>query len=171
MDSLITAAARALASGDAIGALKRVALRDDAPALALRMESEVFLCPSRMGLARPTLGAADCVCERNSIPLITDAIFEAAVRTVRCMHCEVISNDMSQAPHDQLLVIYVPAALGSQAANPEFEAFLLQEHRAQMPKMRTVKPCPHLHALPHRFFVYSTPDFASRLAFVSFTLH
>jgi hypothetical protein len=36
MDSLITAAARALATGDPIGALKRVALRDDAPALALR---------------------------------------------------------------------------------------------------------------------------------------
>jgi hypothetical protein len=33
MDSLITAAARALAAGPA---LKRVALRDDAPALALR---------------------------------------------------------------------------------------------------------------------------------------
>jgi hypothetical protein len=36
MDSLITAAARALAAGDALGALKRVALRNDAPALALR---------------------------------------------------------------------------------------------------------------------------------------
>ncbi|MCO8642509.1 helix-turn-helix domain-containing protein [Burkholderia multivorans] len=36
MDSLITAAARALAGGDALGALNRVALRDDAPALALR---------------------------------------------------------------------------------------------------------------------------------------
>ena len=36
MDSLITAAARALAAGDPIGALKRVALREDAPALALR---------------------------------------------------------------------------------------------------------------------------------------
>ena len=36
MDSLITAAALALASGDALGALKRVGLRDDAPALALR---------------------------------------------------------------------------------------------------------------------------------------
>jgi hypothetical protein len=36
VDSLITAAARALAAGDPIGALKRVALRDDAPALALR---------------------------------------------------------------------------------------------------------------------------------------
>jgi DNA-binding winged helix-turn-helix (wHTH) protein len=36
MDSLITAAARALALGDPLGALNRVALRDDAPALALR---------------------------------------------------------------------------------------------------------------------------------------
>jgi hypothetical protein len=36
MDSLITAAALALARGDPLGALKRVALRDDAPALALR---------------------------------------------------------------------------------------------------------------------------------------
>jgi hypothetical protein len=36
MDSLITAAARALAAGDPLGALNRVALRDDAAALALR---------------------------------------------------------------------------------------------------------------------------------------
>lgn len=36
MDSLITAAARALAAGDPLGALQRVALRGDAPALALR---------------------------------------------------------------------------------------------------------------------------------------
>jgi tetratricopeptide (TPR) repeat protein len=36
LDSLITAAAHALAAGDPLGALKRVALRDDAPALALR---------------------------------------------------------------------------------------------------------------------------------------
>ena len=36
MDSLITAAAHALAAGDPLGALNRVALRDDAPALALR---------------------------------------------------------------------------------------------------------------------------------------
>jgi hypothetical protein len=36
MDSLIAAAARALAGGDALGALKLVALREDPPALALR---------------------------------------------------------------------------------------------------------------------------------------
>ncbi|MFC3227910.1 hypothetical protein ACFOGJ_11750 [Marinibaculum pumilum] len=36
MDSLINAAARALAAGDPLGALNRIALRDDPPALALR---------------------------------------------------------------------------------------------------------------------------------------
>jgi hypothetical protein len=36
MDSLVTAAARALRVGDPLGALKRIALRDDPPALALR---------------------------------------------------------------------------------------------------------------------------------------
>jgi hypothetical protein len=36
MESLITAAARALSAGDPLGALNRVALREDAPGLALR---------------------------------------------------------------------------------------------------------------------------------------
>ena len=36
MDSLIAASARSLATGDVLGALKHVALRDDPPALALR---------------------------------------------------------------------------------------------------------------------------------------
>jgi tetratricopeptide (TPR) repeat protein len=36
MDSMIAAAGRSLAAGDALGALKRISLRDDAPALALR---------------------------------------------------------------------------------------------------------------------------------------
>jgi Flp pilus assembly protein TadD len=36
VDSLITAAARALAAADPLGPLNRVALRDDAPALTLR---------------------------------------------------------------------------------------------------------------------------------------
>jgi Flp pilus assembly protein TadD len=36
MDSLIAAAARALSAGDALAALKGIALRDDPPALALR---------------------------------------------------------------------------------------------------------------------------------------
>ncbi|MFN5720659.1 MAG: hypothetical protein ACK463_40120 [Bradyrhizobium sp.] len=50
MDSLIAAAARALAAGDPLGALIRVALRDDAPALALRgiaRPCAVFTLPER----------------------------------------------------------------------------------------------------------------------------
>jgi hypothetical protein len=35
MDALITAAARALAAGDSLGALNRVGMRDDPPAPAL----------------------------------------------------------------------------------------------------------------------------------------
>jgi hypothetical protein len=48
MDSLIAAAARALAAGDALGALKRVALRGDPAALALR------------GIAMAQLGELSC---------------------------------------------------------------------------------------------------------------
>ena len=36
MDALIAAAARALAAGDPLGALQRISLREDSPALALR---------------------------------------------------------------------------------------------------------------------------------------
>ena len=42
MVSLITAAARALAAGEPLGALKRVALRNDAPALARQGEGAAF---------------------------------------------------------------------------------------------------------------------------------
>jgi hypothetical protein len=56
MDSLIAAAARALAAGDALGALKRVALRDDPPALALRGIAMAQLGESRR--ARELLRAA-----------------------------------------------------------------------------------------------------------------
>ncbi len=56
MDSLITAAARALAAGDPLGALKRVALREDAPALALRGIAMAQL--GEHGRARALLRAA-----------------------------------------------------------------------------------------------------------------
>lgn len=56
MDSLITAAARALAAGDPFGALNRVALRDDPPALALRGIAMAQL--GDLARARPLLRAA-----------------------------------------------------------------------------------------------------------------
>jgi len=82
MDSLITAAARALAAGDPIGALKRVALRDDAPALALRgiamaqlgdlARAKVLLkSASRAFGPREAVARARCVVAEAEIALVS----------------------------------------------------------------------------------------------------
>jgi len=72
MDSLITAAARALAGGDPLGALKRVALRDDPPALALRgiamaqlgdfaRAKELLRCAARAFGPKEAVARARCI--------------------------------------------------------------------------------------------------------------
>ena len=86
MDSLITAAARALAAGDPIGALKRVALRDDAPALALR------------GIAMAQLG--DLVRARTLLRRAARAFgAREAVAKARCVVAEaeiaLVSRDLT----------------------------------------------------------------------------
>src|SRR5271167_2729756 len=85
MDSLITAAARALSIGDPLGALKRVALRDDAPALALR------------GIAMAQLG--DLVRARTLLRSAVRAFGpRAAVARARCVVAEaeiaLVSRDL-----------------------------------------------------------------------------
>ena len=72
MDSLITAAARALAAGDPLGALNRVALRDDPPALALRgiaMAQLGDLARAKMLLRKATraFGAKEAVARARCI--------------------------------------------------------------------------------------------------------
>jgi hypothetical protein len=80
MDSLITAAARALAAGDPLGALNRVALRDDAPALALRgiamaqlgdfaRAKELLRRASRAFSPKETVARARCVVAEAEIAL------------------------------------------------------------------------------------------------------
>src|SRR6516164_7298097 len=86
MDSLITAAARALAKGDPLGALKRVALREDAPALALR------------GIAMAQLG--DLVRAKTLLRKAAHAFGrKAAVPRARCLVAEaeiaLVSRDLS----------------------------------------------------------------------------
>lgn len=82
MDSLITAAARALAAGDVLGALKRVALREDAAALALRgiamarlgdlPRAKVLLrSAARAFGARETVARARCVVAEAEIALVS----------------------------------------------------------------------------------------------------
>src|SRR5690348_1964764 len=82
MDSLITAAARALAVGDPLGALKRVALRDDPPALALRgmamaQLGDLSRAKDLLKLAAKAFGAkeavsrARCIVAEAEIALVT----------------------------------------------------------------------------------------------------
>jgi len=72
VDSLITAAARALAAGDPIGALQRVALRDDAPALALRgiamaQLGDLVRAKTLLGLAARGFGPKEAVARARCI--------------------------------------------------------------------------------------------------------
>jgi hypothetical protein len=82
MDSLITAAGRALAAGDPLGALKRVALRDDAPALALRgiamaqlgdlLRAKALLRSAARAFGpRETVARARCVVAEAEIALVS----------------------------------------------------------------------------------------------------
>jgi hypothetical protein len=89
MDSLITAAARALAAGDLLGVLKRVGLRDDAPALALR------------GIAMAQLG--DFVRAKALLQKAARAFgSKEAVARARCVVAEaeiaLVSRDLSWPP-------------------------------------------------------------------------
>jgi hypothetical protein len=80
MDSITTAAARALTAGDPLGALKQVALRDDAPALALRgiamaqlgefvRAKELLRAARRAFTSREEVARARCVVAEAEIAL------------------------------------------------------------------------------------------------------
>jgi hypothetical protein len=82
MDSLITAAALALAAGDPLGALKRIALRDDAPALALRgtamaqlgdlARAKVLLRRAERGFhPREVVARARCVVAESEVAFVS----------------------------------------------------------------------------------------------------
>src|SRR5271163_5028409 len=82
MDLLITAAARALGAGDPLGALNRVALRDDAPALALRgiamarlgdldRAKALLRKAARAFSPREAVARARCIVAETEIALVT----------------------------------------------------------------------------------------------------
>jgi len=96
MDSLINAAGRALAAGDPLGALKRVALRDDAPALALRgiamaqlgdfAKAKALLKDAAKAFSsRETVARARCVVAEAEIALVSRDLGwpEKALRSAR----------------------------------------------------------------------------------------
>jgi DNA-binding transcriptional ArsR family regulator len=99
MDSLITAAARALAAGDALGALNYIAWRDDPPALALRGIAMAQL--GDLGRAKTLLRrAVRAFGPRNGVARARCAVAEAEIALVsRDLNYPVKALDLA---HDVL---------------------------------------------------------------------
>ncbi|MDH5834853.1 helix-turn-helix domain-containing protein [Luteimonas kalidii] len=127
MDSLIASAARALAAGDALGALKRVALREDPPALALRgiamaqlgeyaRARELLHRAARAFGPRETLARARCA--------LADAEIALAMRdlsaTPRSLHAAIAvleaHGDVVNVAHAHLVIVRRSLLLGQLGA-------------------------------------------------------
>lgn len=141
MDSLITAAARALGAGDPLGALKRVALRDDAPALALR------------GIAMAQLGDLE---RAKALLKAAGKAFHAreAMARARCVVAEaeiaLVSRDLSWQPEalataQRVLEAQGDRANAAHAANLAARRLLLI---GQVDAAETILAQQQLHGLP-----------------------
>jgi biotin operon repressor len=123
LDSLISAAARALAQGDALAALNSVALRDDPPALALRgvamaqledfPRARTLLRRAARGFgARESVARARCLVAEAEIALVSRDLgsperpLEAAAQTLDRL------GDSANAAHARYLAIRRLALIG-----------------------------------------------------------
>ncbi len=116
MDSLITAAGRALAAGDPLGALNRVALREDPPALALRGiamaqlgdldRAKMLLRRAARGFgAREVVARARCIVAEAEIALVSrDLGFSAKILDAACAALEA-HGDRLNAAHARYLEV------------------------------------------------------------------
>ncbi|WP_394831361.1 helix-turn-helix domain-containing protein [Pendulispora rubella] len=126
MDSLITAAALALAAGDVLGALQRVALRDDPPALALR------------GIAMAQLGEFARAKELLRKAARAFGPREAVARA-RCVAAEA---EIALASRD---LVRSPAALRAARATLEAHGDRINAAHAQQLEVRWLLLTGHVH--------------------------
>src|SRR5262249_44836905 len=116
MDSLVTAAARALAAGDPPGALRRGALRDDPPALGLRgiaMAQRGGLWRGRMPLRpaarafgpREQLARARCAVAEAEIALAARELGWPAGALEAARRVLAAAGDVTNAAHASLVAV------------------------------------------------------------------
>lgn len=130
MDSLIASAARALAAGDTLAALQRVALRDDAPALALRgiAMAQLGEHPRARGLLRraarafgprEALARARCAVADAEIALAMREL-SASTRALDAATATLDARgDAANAAHARLIAVRRALLLGRLAAARE----------------------------------------------------
>jgi hypothetical protein len=116
MDSLISAAAHALAAGDPLGALNRVALREDAPALALRgiamaqlgdftRSKELLRRAARAFGRKEALARARCVVAQAEIALASRDLRRPSKSLLAARRILEQQGDHSNAAHARYLEI------------------------------------------------------------------
>ena len=116
MDASITAAGRALRAGDPLGALKRVALRDDPAALALRgiamaqlgdlARARALLRQAAGGFgARETLERARCLTAEAEVALAARDLARPARALAEALRTFTAHGDRENAAHARLLQI------------------------------------------------------------------
>lgn len=114
MDAMIAAAARALAEGDPLGALQRVALRDDAPALALRgiaiarlgdlgRARELLRRAARAFGPKEAVARARCVVAEAEIALVSRELAGTAKALAAARATLEAHGDRANAVHARLL--------------------------------------------------------------------
>lgn len=147
MDSLITAAARALAAGDPLGALKRIALREDAPALALRGIAMAQLGDfdrakvlvrraTRAFGAKETMARARCVLAEAEIALASRDLGWPTKRLETARATLEAHGDRSNAAHARYLAIRRQLLIGRL---DEAERLLAEQDPAPLPPaLRTI---------------------------------
>jgi tetratricopeptide (TPR) repeat protein len=116
LDSLITAAARALAAGEPLGALKLVALRDDPPALALRgtamaqlgdfAKARALLRAAARGFgAKEPLARARCVVAQAEVALASRDLAFPAKQLAAARATLESHGDTANAAHARYLEV------------------------------------------------------------------
>lgn len=123
MESAITAAGRALAAGDPLGALKRVALRDDPAALALRgiamaqlgdlgRARELLRRAARGFGPRETLARARCLTAAAEVALAARELSSSPQALAAALRTFVAHGDRVNALHARLLQLRRLVLLG-----------------------------------------------------------
>lgn len=123
MDSLIAAAGRALAVGDPLGALERVALRNDPPALALRgiamaqlgelpRARELLRQAARRFGSHETLAQARCVVAQAEVALAMRDLGNSSRRLDAAEAALDAHNDRGNAAHARLIGVRRLVLLG-----------------------------------------------------------
>lgn len=116
MDSLLTAAARALANGDPLAALERVALRDDPPSLALRgiamaqlgeltRARELLRRAARGFGPREVIARARCAVAEAEIALAARDLAPSSREIDAARRSLERHGDLANAAHAQLIAI------------------------------------------------------------------